>query len=133
MTMIQNSAIQNINLTCGGNCILRKGTNESEISSGETVSMHSGTDSQYERANPDVSPEKIKETVIPSEDLIIDISNSSFEDNYSPEQASERYANFLPNRYITIQKNTQRDTLNRNIITQGNAQKITQKDAQMIT
>lgn len=49
MTLIHHSALQNINLTCGGNCILRREMSGSEISSGNTVSMHSGTDDQSER------------------------------------------------------------------------------------
>lgn len=97
MTMIHRPAIRNMNLTCGGNCILRRGTDESKISSGETIPMHSGTDSQYERANPDASPERRKEIVTPSEKVIIDISN---EDNPT-KQLAERYMKFLPEKVHT--------------------------------
>lgn len=67
MTLIHNSALQNINLTCGGNCILRKKTSENENSCRETVSMHSGTDSQYEKISPDVSPVRQSEENLPSD------------------------------------------------------------------
>lgn len=91
MTLIHNSALQNINLTCGGNCILRKQTSEDENSCGETVSMHSGTDSQYEKISPDVSPVRQSEENLSSDAVIININQSqnSFVERYTPEDLPE--------------------------------------------
>lgn len=97
MTLIHNSALQNINRNCGENCILRRQISESDISSGKTVSIHSGTDSQYERISPDNSPERQEEDMILSEDSITDALNSTFNNNNSPEKPSETHQNFNPN------------------------------------
>lgn len=97
MTMIQKSAIQNVNLTCGGNCFLRRGTNESEISCDETISMHSGTDSQYERAYSDVSPKRREE----NEESMTKRLNDSIREKESPKQLPERRANFPPKEVRT--------------------------------
>lgn len=100
MTLIHNSALQNINQTCGGSCILRKQISESDMSSGETISMHSGTDSQYERISPDMIPENQEDDIIPSEDSITDTLNDSLNDNNSPERTPETLKNIkIKNKY----------------------------------
>lgn len=90
ITLIHNSALQNVNLNGEGDCILeRRKMNGSEISSGETVSIHSGTDSQYERLSPDTIDENLKENNIINQNLTIDTSNDIFTYNNSPENLAE--------------------------------------------
>lgn len=101
MTIIHNSAIRNINLTCGENCILKKEASESEISSGETMSMHSGTDSQYERISPDMLSEKQRRNVSINEDVIIEISNDSFNNERIPEKPVKVHRIFQPEEIYT--------------------------------
>lgn len=46
--------------------------------------MHSGTDSQYERINPDILSRRKKESIIIEEDSLTDISDDSLlEENYT--------------------------------------------------
>lgn len=118
MTMIHDSTVRNINLACGGNCILRRKPVESEISIDETISIHSGTDSQYERANPDVSPEKTEESDIPEKRLIKNTSNDSLYVNYSRERSPETNRDNLPKRRYTYPEEYPEDTHKKSTITQ---------------
>lgn len=93
MTLIHNPVLQNINQTCGGGCRLRRQISESDISSGETTSIHSGTDSLYERISPDNSPARQAEDIIISQESITDSLNYTLNRNNSPEKATETNKN----------------------------------------
>lgn len=82
----------NINLTCGGNCSLRKEiNNDNEQSMSETLSIVSGTDSQYERGlNPEQLQQKRPEEDLPSDALSININQDTLASYNTPERSSER-------------------------------------------
>lgn len=102
MTMIHYSTLNNINLTCGGSCILRREINESGSSNqslNETISIVSGTDSQYEQINKEDSPERWSQEVLPSDASRRDVSQTSLIYNYTPEQSPEGQRMLWPNNH----------------------------------
>lgn len=101
MTLIHNPKKLNTNLTCGENCTLRREASESEISSGETMSMHSGTDSQYERISPDMLSEIQEEEININENIRNSIPDNSNNEEKSPERMRDTQKNFQPQEINT--------------------------------
>lgn len=102
MTLLHHSTPKNINLTCGGSCTLRRERNDNESSNqslNETISIISGTDSQYEHYDKEELPERWSLEVVPSDTPRQDLSQASFLNDYTPEQSPEGQRTLWPHNH----------------------------------
>lgn len=102
MTLIHHSTPNNMNLTCGGSCTLRRKRGEYESSNqslSETISIISGTDSQYERINKEDLPERQTQEGLPTDASRRDLSQESFLNDYTPEQSPEGQRTLWPDHH----------------------------------
>lgn len=102
MTLIHHSTPNNINLTCGGSCTLRKERKDNESSNqslNETISIISGTDSQYEHMDKEELPERWSQEVLPSDTSRRNLSQASFLNNYTPGQSPEGQRTLWPDHH----------------------------------
>lgn len=92
MTILTDSSWSIANATCGGSLSLDRSAAFNDKSLSETVSMQSGTDSQY--TNPIEVEPRIKEEIIEEEPMSIDTSYTSIQEETFQEHQPETWSEY---------------------------------------